>query len=134
MDYHVFLLSRIKEHFDRSGDNEQAVIAGLQSTGRLITSAALIMVGVFGGFAAAELANLQQFGFGLAAAVLLDATLVRMILVPASMALLGNRNWYLPAWLAWLPEIHIDGAPGSAVREPSALAEDGLLPAPAVAN
>jgi RND superfamily putative drug exporter len=114
MDYHVFLLSRIKEHFDASGDNDEAVAAGLRSTGRMITSAALIMVGVFGGFAAAELANLQQFGFGLAAAVFLDATIVRMVLVPASMTLLGKRNWYLPTWLGWMPEIHIDGAPASA--------------------
>jgi RND superfamily putative drug exporter len=116
MDYHVFLLSRIKEHFDATGDNELAVATGLRSTGRLITSAALIMVGVFGGFAAADLTNLQQFGFGLAAAVFLDATIVRMILVPASMALLGQRNWYLPTWLGWLPEIHIDGAPAARAR------------------
>ena len=102
MDYHVFLLSRIKEQFDLTGDNEQSVAAGLRSTGRLITGAALIMVGVFGGFAAADLTAMQQFGFGLVVAVLLDATIVRMILVPASMALLGNRNWYLPAWLSWL--------------------------------
>ena len=134
MDYHVFLLSRIKEQFDRSGDNQQAVTAGLQGTGRLITSAALIMVGVFGGFAAAELANLQQFGFGLAAAVFLDATIVRMILVPASMALLGNRNWYMPAWLAWLPEIHIDGAPSHVTPEPRDLTDDSLLPEPALAD
>jgi RND superfamily putative drug exporter len=120
MDYHVFLLSRIKEHFDTSGDNEQAVAAGLRSTGRLITAAALIMVGVFGGFAAGDLANLQQFGFGLAAAVFLDATLVRMILVPASMALLGSRNWYLPAWLAWLPTLHIEGTPAPSAAAPTA--------------
>ena len=134
MDYHVFLLSRIKEQFDITGDNEQAVIAGLQSTGRLITSAALIMVGVFGGFAAADLANLQQFGFGLAAAVFLDATIVRMILVPASMALLGNRNWYLPAWLAWLPEIHIDGTPARVAPEPRDRDADGFVLEPAIAD
>jgi RND superfamily putative drug exporter len=134
MDYHVFLLSRIKEHFDRTGDNEQAVTVGLQSTGRLITSAALIMVSVFGGFAAADLANLQQFGFGLAAAVLLDATIVRMILVPASMALLGNRNWYMPAWLSWLPEIHIDGAPAHVAPEPRDLTGGRELPEPALAD
>jgi RND superfamily putative drug exporter len=120
MDYHVFLLSRIKERFDVSGDNEQAVADGLRSTGRLITSAALIMVGVFGGFAAADLGNLQQFGFGLAAAVFLDATVVRMVLVPASMALLGSRNWYLPSWLAWLPTLHIDGTPAHSTPEPPA--------------
>ncbi|MEZ4520825.1 MAG: MMPL family transporter [Thermomicrobiales bacterium] len=134
MDYHVFLLSRIKEQFDRSGDNEQAVTAGLRSIGRLITSAALIMVGVFGGFAAADLANLQQFGFGLAAAVFLDATIVRMILVPASMALLGSRNWYLPAWLSWRPEFHNEGAPAHTAAAPSELAEDGMLPKPMIAD
>jgi len=126
MDYHVFLLSRIKEQFDLTGDNELAVARGLQSTGRLITSAALIMVGVFGGFAAADLANLQQFGFGLAAAVFLDATIVRMILVPASMALLGNRNWYLPAWLSWLPEFHIEGSRPNVVPAPIDGEIDGL--------
>ena len=134
MVYHVFMLSRIKEHFDITGDNEQSVAAGLRSTGRLITGAALIMVGVFGGFAAADLTALQQFGFGLAAAVVLDATIVRMILVPASMALLGERNWYLPSWLNWLPEIHIDGAPAHVA--PAPLVEDvpGLAPEPAIAD
>ncbi len=134
MDYHVFLLSRIKEQFNLTGDNEQAVAMGLQSTGRLITSAALIMVGVFGGFAAADLANLQQFGFGLAAAVFLDATIVRMILVPASMALLGNRNWYLPAWLNWLPEIQIDGTPTRVMPEPDGRDTDGRILEPALAD
>jgi RND superfamily putative drug exporter len=134
MDYHVFLLSRIKEQFNLTGDNEQAVTFGLQSTGRLITSAALIMVGVFGGFAAADLGNMQQFGFGLAAAVFLDATIVRMILVPASMALLGNRNWYLPSWLAWLPEIHIDGTPTRVAPGPSDHDTDGLVLEPALAD
>ena len=134
MDYHVFLLSRIKEHFDASGDNEEAVATGLRSTGRMITSAALIMVGVFGGFAAADLANLQQFGFGLAAAVFLDATIVRMILVPASMTLLGKRNWYLPTWLAWLPEIHIDGAPTRVAPDARARDADGFGLEPALAD
>ncbi len=134
MDYHVFLFSRIKEQFDLTGDNELAVTRGLQSTGRLITSAALIMVGVFGGFAAADLANLQQFGFGLAAAVFLDATIVRMILVPASMTLLGNRNWYLPAWLSWLPEIHIDGAPPRVAPESLDRDTDGPALEPALAD
>lgn len=124
MDYHVFLLSRVKEHFDRSGDNEQAVAMGLRSTSRLITAAALIMVGVFGGFAAADIANLQQFGFGLAAAVFLDATVVRMVLVPASMALLGRGNWYLPSWLSWLPEFHIEGAPSRTALVPDAAIAD----------
>jgi putative drug exporter of the RND superfamily len=134
MDYHVFLLSRIKEQFDLSGNNEQAVAAGLRSTGRLITAAALIMVGVFGGFAAADLANLQQFGFGLAAAVFLDATVVRMILVPSSMALLGNRNWYLPAWLSWLPVVHIEGTPAHAAAEALGLTDREVVLEPALAD
>jgi len=109
MDYHVFLLSRIREHFDLTGDNTLSVAHGLRTTGAIITGAALIMVAVFGGFAAGELIPLQQMGFGLAVAVFLDATIVRSILVPASMKLLGDYNWYLPKWLDWLPHIDIEG-------------------------
>ena len=109
MDYHVFLLSRIKEHFDQTHDNSESVAYGLRTTGGLITGAAAIMVAVFGGFAAGELVMLQQMGFGLAVAVLIDATLVRSVLVPASMKLLGDRNWYLPRWLQWLPHISVEG-------------------------
>jgi RND superfamily putative drug exporter len=109
MDYHVFMLSRIRERFDQTGDNSESVAHGLRSTGALITGGAAIMVAVFGGFAAGPLVGLQQMGFGLAVAVALDATIVRSILVPASMKLLGNRNWYLPSWLGWLPKINIDG-------------------------
>jgi RND superfamily putative drug exporter len=105
MDYHVFLLSRIRERFDRTHDNAESVAYGLRKTGKLITGAALIMVAVFGGFATGELVMMQQMGFGLAVAVLLDATLVRSVLVPATMKLLGERNWYLPSWLEWLPKI-----------------------------
>lgn len=111
MDYHIFLLSRIKEHYDVTGDNEGSVAFGLASTGAIITGAALIMVAVFGGFAAGDLVMFQQMGFGLAVAVILDATIVRSILVPAAMKLLGDRNWYFPGWLEWLPEIHIEGKP-----------------------
>jgi putative drug exporter of the RND superfamily len=110
MDYHVFLLSRIRERFDRTGDNSESVAYGLRTTGALITGAAAIMVAVFAGFAAGPLVGLQQMGFGLAVAVALDATIVRSVLVPATMKLLGNRNWYLPSWLDWLPKINIDGA------------------------
>ena len=110
MDYHVFLLSRIRERFDRTGDNGESVAYGLRTTGALITGAAAIMVAVFAGFAAGPLVGLQQMGFGLAVAVALDATIVRSVLVPATMKLLGNRNWYLPSWLDWLPKINIDGA------------------------
>ena len=81
---------------------------GLSSTGAIITGAALIMVAVFGGFAAGDLVMFQQMGFALAVAVILDATIVRSVLVPATMALLGDRNWYLPRWLQWLPTVRID--------------------------
>src|SRR3990170_2059130 len=110
MDYHVFLLSRIRERYDQTGDNTDAVAFGLRSTGRLITGAALIMVAVFGGFAIGDLVMLQQTGFGLGAAVLLDATVVRSILVPASMKLLGRWNWYLPSVLSWLPHLGVEQA------------------------
>ncbi|MFN0160760.1 MAG: MMPL family transporter [Burkholderiales bacterium] len=100
MDYHVFLLSRMREHYDASGDNTAAVVHALRSTARVIGGAALIMVAVFVGLAAGQLVMFQQMGFGLAVALLLDATLVRLLLVPASMTLLGERNWYAPAWLA----------------------------------
>lgn len=109
MDYHLFLLSRIKEHFDHTHDNTESVAFGLRTTAGLITGAALIMVAVFGGFAAGELVSLQQMGFGLAVAVFIDATIVRSVLVPASMKLLGDRNWYLPRRLEWLPQVHIEG-------------------------
>ena len=108
MDYHVFLLSRIRERYDETGNNAQAVAYGLQSTGGLITGAALIMVAVFGGFAAGETIINQQVGFGLAVAVSLDATLVRSVLVPASMDVLGRGNWYLPSWLGWLPDLRVE--------------------------
>ena len=109
MDYHVFLLSRIKEHYDETGDNKASVAFGLRSTAGIITGAALIMVGVFGGFAIGDLVMFQQMGFGLATAVIIDATLVRSVLVPASMVLLGDKNWYFPSWLEWLPRIDIEG-------------------------
>ncbi len=118
MDYHVFLLSRIRERWLATGDVEDSITFGITSSARLITGAALIMVAVFGGFAAGQLVMFQQMGFGLAVAVLLDATLVRTILVPATMKLLGRRNWYLPRGLHWLPTISIEGDLGG--REPVA--------------
>ena len=108
MDYHVFLLSRIRERFHETHDNAGSVAFGIRSTGRLITGAALIMVAVFVGFASGDLVMFQQMGFGLAVAVALDATIVRSVLVPASMKLLGDRNWYLPSWLNWLPEFRTE--------------------------
>ena len=109
MDYHVFLLSRVREHFDHTGDNEEAVRVGLQQTGRLITGAALIMVAVFGSFAGGRLVEMQQMGFGLAFAVLIDATLIRTILVPAVLKLSGRANWYFPRALRWLPDVRVEG-------------------------
>jgi putative drug exporter of the RND superfamily len=130
MDYHVFLLSRIREHFDHTGDNAESVAYGLRTTAGIITGAALIMVAVFGGFAAGRMVAFQQMGFGLAVAVLIDATLVRSVLVPASMKLLGRRNWYLPPWLEWLPHLGVEGPAPRVVdlREPAPAA----TPAPAV--
>jgi putative drug exporter of the RND superfamily len=128
MDYHFFLLSRIREHFDLHGNNDDAVAAGLQSTGRIITGAALIMVVVFGAFAAGRIVTFQQLGFGLAVSVLLDATIVRSILVPSLMTMIGRWNWYLPAWLNWMPSVSIEGkrpelgrsqVPGDIVPAPS---------------
>ena len=112
MDYHVFLLSRIRERYDESGDNTEAVAYGLRSTAGLITGAALIMVVVFGAFATGETVVNQLMGFGLAIAVFLDATLVRSVLVPASMEVLGKGNWYLPPFLRWLPDLRVEGEEG----------------------
>ena len=110
MDYHVFLLSRIRERFDQTGDNAEAVAYGLRTTAGLITGAALIMVAVFSGFAAGRLSGNQQVGFGLAVAIFLDATIVRSILVPSSMRLLGKWNWYLPSALQWLPDLRVEAS------------------------
>jgi RND superfamily putative drug exporter len=96
MDYEVFLLSRIREEWELRGDNTQAIAFGLEHTGRIITAAAIIMVATFSGFLAGSFVGLQEFGVGLCAAILLDATVVRAILVPATMKLLGRWNWYLP--------------------------------------
>jgi RND superfamily putative drug exporter len=109
MDYHVFLLSRIREEYDKTHDNTEAVAYGLRTTGGIITGAAVIMVAVFAGFAAGRLVPLQEMGFGLAVAVFMDATIVRSILVPSAMRLLGDRNWYLPKWLEWLPKVNVEG-------------------------
>ena len=108
MDYHVFLLSRIRERYDETQNNTEAVAYGLRSTAGIITGAALIMVVVFGAFATGETIVNQLMGFGLAIAVLLDATLVRSVLVPASMEVLGKGNWYLPSWLSWLPDLRVE--------------------------
>ncbi len=109
MDYHVFLLTRIRERYVQTGDTVDAVVHGIAATGRIITGAALIIVVVFAGFAAGDLVMFQQMGFGVGVALLVDATLIRMVVVPAAMAVLGPWNWYLPSWLNWLPELHVEG-------------------------
>jgi RND superfamily putative drug exporter len=109
MDYHVFLLSRIRERYHHTGDSDAAVAHGIGSTGRLITGAALIIIAVFGGFAVGDLVMFQQMGFGVAVSLLIDATIIRSVLLPAAMKLLGQWNWYLPKWLGWLPDFHVEG-------------------------
>jgi RND superfamily putative drug exporter len=112
MDYEVFLLSRVREEYVATGDNHEAVVRGLSSTARVITSAALIMISVFGAFVLGGDPNGKLFGVGLSVAVFLDATLVRMVLVPATMSLLGRANWWLPGWLdRILPHLDLEGAP-----------------------
>ena len=110
MDYEVFLLSRIKEEYDRTKDNGLAVADGLSATARVITAAALIMVCVFGSFVFNDSRIVKEFGLGLAIAIAIDATIVRMVLVPSTMELLGDANWWFPRWLHWLPKVHIEGS------------------------
>jgi len=110
MDYEVFLLSRIREEWLRTGDNKTSVADGLAQTGRVITAAAAIMFCVFGSFVIGDLRVLKVFGLGLAAAVLIDATIVRMVLVPATMELLGPVNWWFPKWLDRIvPVLDVEG-------------------------
>jgi RND superfamily putative drug exporter len=112
MDYEVFLLSRIREEYARIGDNTESVARGLAGTGRVVTSAALIMIAVFLSFVASPVPSLKMLGLGLAVAILIDATIVRMVLVPATMALLGDANWWLPSWLdRLLPRLAVEGVP-----------------------
>jgi RND superfamily putative drug exporter len=113
MDYHVFVVSRIREAHDRGMTTAQAVSHGIRSTAGVVTSAAVIMVAVFAVFGTLSMQDFKQLGVGLAVAILLDATLIRVVLLPSVMALLGDRNWYRPKWLAWLPRIS-HGAPGQA--------------------
>jgi putative drug exporter of the RND superfamily len=133
MDYQVFLLSRIRERWSRTGDTNGAVVHGVASTARLITGAAAIIIVVFTGFATGQLVSFQEMGFGIAVALALDATLVRLLLIPAAMRLLGERNWYLPHWLEWLPRLSVEGAgpaqapPRASDEEPSVTA--GTAPA-----
>jgi RND superfamily putative drug exporter len=130
MDYHVFLLTRIREEYDKTHDNTEAVGYGLRTTAGIITGAALIMVAVFTGFASGRLGPLQQMGFGLAVAVFLDATIVRSLLVPSGMRLLGDWNWYLPRWLNWLPKINVEGHEPT-MEEPVTIPEPEVVTVPA---
>jgi RND superfamily putative drug exporter len=129
MDYEVFLLSAVREQYDRTHDNATAVAEGLASTARVITAAALIMVFVFGSFVVSDLRALKLIGLGLAVAVAIDATVVRVVLVPATMELLGDANWWLPRWLQRLvPHVRTDEQPVE--LEPSGPREDELVGAP----
>ena len=109
MDYHMLVLSRIREAYDAGSSNEESVSLGIKATAALITSAALVMVLVFAAFATSRIMFFQQIGVGLGVAILIDATLIRAILLPASMKLLGDWNWYMPKWLEWLPRVSAEG-------------------------
>jgi uncharacterized membrane protein YdfJ with MMPL/SSD domain len=128
MDYQVFLLSRIHERYAQAGDPRDAVVVGVGTTARIITGAALIIVVVFCGFAAGDLVMFQQMGLGVAVALLLDATIVRSVLMPAMLAILGHRAWWLPRWLGWLPQLTIEppAAPAAPVPAPAPGTEAGL--------
>jgi RND superfamily putative drug exporter len=124
MDYEVFLLSRVREEYLRTGDNTTAVADGLAATAKVITAAALIMTAVFGAFILDDQIFLKIIGLGMAAAVVIDATIIRLILVPATMELLGDKNWWMPRWLdRIIPHLDIEGthadAPTHAVPQPS---------------
>jgi len=110
MDYQVFLLTRVREEYDKTGDTRLGVVRGLARTARVITSAALIMIFVFGAFVLNPSPEVKMFGLGLAVAVLVDATIVRMMLVPATMEILGDANWWFPKWLSFLPRLDLEGS------------------------
>ena len=116
MDYQVFLLSRIRERYDATKSTAAAIEDGVGSTARLITGAALIIVAVFLGFATGDLVMFQEMGFGVAVALLIDATIIRSVLLPAAMTLLGDLNWYLPRWLEWMPRIQVEDTRRAAAR------------------
>jgi len=120
MDYHVFILSRIRETFDRGKSMDEAVAHGIKSTAGVVTSAAIVMVAVFAIFATLSWPFFKQFGIGLAAAILIDATIVRSVLLPATMKLLGDWNWYLPSWLEWLPHLERRSSEPTPDVEPAA--------------
>jgi RND superfamily putative drug exporter len=121
MDYHVFILSRVKELVDRGMKTEHAVSYGIRQTAGTVTSAAIVMVAVFAIFATLRTIDMKQMGVGLAVAVLIDATIIRAVLLPAAMKLLGDWNWYLPRWLEWLPSLSAEGAPAKETPEAPAV-------------
>jgi uncharacterized membrane protein YdfJ with MMPL/SSD domain len=121
MDYHVFIVSRIREMFDRGASMDDAISHGIKSTAGVVTSAAIVMVAVFSVFATLSMLMFKQFGVGLAAAILIDATLVRGVLLPATMKLLGDWNWYLPSWLEWLPRLEPDEPAPAAEAKPASV-------------
>ena len=128
MDYHVFILSRIREAHDKGMSTDHAIAHGIKSTAGVVTSAAIVMVGVFAIFATLQAMIFKQFGVGLAVAILIDATIVRAILLPASMKLLGEWNWYLPRWLGWMPHLEPDvTVDGESVVDATARSEAGHL-------
>ena len=122
MDYHVFILSRVKELHDRGMSTDQAVQQGISTTAGTVTSAAIVMVGVFSVFVTLAFIDFKELGLGLAVAVLIDATIIRGILLPASMKVLGDWNWYLPSWLEWLPKVGAerDAVPPVTPKDPPA--------------
>jgi uncharacterized membrane protein YdfJ with MMPL/SSD domain len=127
MDYQVFLMSRIKERYDQCGSTREAVAGGVASTAKIITGAALIIVAVFAGFARGQLLQFQEMGFGVAIALTLDATLIRLVILPSTLSLLGERSWYLPRWLDWLP--HLQTEPPEAPSSEEPVAGGALSPA-----
>ncbi len=127
MDYEVFLLSRVREEYLETGDNDRAVISGIATTARVITSAALIMIAVFGGFVLGDDPTIKMLGLGLATAIFVDATVVRIVLVPATMKLMGDRNWWMPAWLdRILPTVDIEGETGLPAPEFEAVDDEEI--------
>jgi RND superfamily putative drug exporter len=120
MDYHVFILSRVRELYDRGYSNDEAVAHGIKTTAGVVTSAATVMVVTFAVFASLPVIDFKEMGIGLAAAILIDATIVRAVLLPATMKLLGDKNWYLPKWLEWLPHLEHGASPERVERPPVA--------------
>ena len=131
MDYHVFILSRVREAWKRGMSSEKAVAHGIKSTAGTITAAAIIMVVVFAEFATQSGLEMKQMGVGLAFAIFVDATIIRGVLLPATMKLLGDWNWYLPRWLQWIPELDVEG--DSTPKEHKGRGFGGALPEPAAA-